>query len=197
MAQFASADELAAVLSLGGQPVTFTPSEATAADLILSGVSAAVQRHTGQIVEKVVDDTVVLQGNWSRELQLPQWPVVSVSAVKVNGAPVATGTWYLAAGKLYRGYLPVFNGPDDWGGDLFLSSWLGPISTVEVTYTHGFDPIPDDLRLFAVRVAARLLDNPEGATSLKLGIYEERQAATAGLLTEAEKAEVDWLRNHL
>jgi len=192
---FAAVSDLEAVLG-----VTFSAQEATAANLVLLGVSAAIRRYTRQTVDLVTNDVAVLQGTWSRELVLPQWPVVSVSNVLINSGQVAAGTWFLTGNnKLYRGYLPIFNGPDDWGGDLFLSSWLGPISTVQVTYTHGFAVIPDDLKLTTVKVAARIFGNPTGDAREQIGGtrtgYKVDYGATN--LTKDEQAEVDWLRTDL
>lgn len=195
MSQFASAVELAAFLG-----TTFDSEQTTAANLCLAGASGAIKRHTGQQVELVTDDQVVLQGTWSKELILPQWPVLGVSSVKINNGVVAPGTWFLTGnGRLYRGYLPIFNGPDDWGGDLFLSSWLGPISAVGVTYSHGFDLIPDDLKLLVLKVAARTLNNPSGSSGEHIGNYSDTFSVGGdgdGTLTKAEKVEIEWLCNH-
>lgn len=194
MAQFASADELAAFLRVPA----FDAPGIVAANLCLAGASAAIQRYTGQQIELVTDDVQKLQGTWSKELELPQWPVVSVSDVRINSGVVAPGTWFLTSnGRLYRGYLPIFNGPDDWGGDLFLTSWLGPISTVQVTYTHGWETIPDDVKLVTLRVAARAMGNPTAATQEHIGAYSVSYAPGTATLTEADEKDLAWVRNHL
>jgi len=187
--QFATADDLATLLR-----ASFDASQEEAADLLLAGVTGAMQRAAGgQQIALVSNDTVTLQGTWDRELILPQWPVVSVSAVSVNGGPVAAGTWFLTGtGKLYRGYLPVFNGPSDWGGDLYLSSWLGPTAAVVVTYTHGIDPVPPDIKLMCLTAASRAFLNPEGITGETIGNYSYTMQVDPGgagtLLTESDQA---------
>ncbi len=197
MSQFATADDLAVFLR-----TEFDPTEQAAADLTLAGVSATIQKHTGQRLELVTNDVAVLQGTWARELVLPQWPVLSVSSVKINGSPAAAGTWFLTGtGKLYRGYLPIFNGPDDWGGDLFLSSWLGPVAAVEVTYTHGFNPIPADIVLTTIKVAARILANPEEVVRESVAnvylVQHGRTAEGMGILTPEEQSALDYYRRVL
>jgi len=174
---------------------TFSADQTVAAELVLAGATAAIRRHTGQTISRVTDDVAVLQGTWARELVLPQWPVVSVSAVQLNGFPVATGTWILSGGsKLYRGNLPIFNGPDDWGGDMFLSSWLGPMASIRVTYTHGFSTVPDDVRSICLAAAGRVVSNPAGLNSETIGNYSY-QASTTGaggeLLTPVEMELLD------
>lgn len=188
----ATPEELAALLGR-----TFTDAETIAADIVLAGAAAAIRRYTGQHITLVEDDVAVLQGTWARELVLPQWPVVAVSSVKLNGFTVATGTWILSGGsKLYRGNLPIFNGPDDWGGDLFLSSWLGPMAAVEVTYTHGIDPVPDDVKSICLAAAARAMTNPTALDGETIGGYSYMQRAVAGhdLLMPAELVLLDRYR---
>jgi len=190
VSQFATASELATLLQR-----SFSTAETNAANLVLAGVSGAIQRHTGQQIEKVDNDDVKLAGVWTRELTLPQWPVISVSSVKVNNGPVAAGTWILAGGKLYRGTLPIFNGPDDWGGDMYLSSWLGPMATVEVVYTHGFAVIPPEVKLICMRAAWRVMSNPDGFNSETVGGYYSVthgvEAQSTAVLSENEKKELD------
>lgn len=166
VSQFATANELATIIKR-----TFNAEEIAAADLLLQLISGEIQRHTGQHIELVTDDHVTLHGNYGRQLVLPQWPVIAVSAVSINGNAVAAGTWTFAGNILYRGSLPVFNGPDDWGGDLSATSWWGPLAAIAVTYTHGFATIPDDVRSVCLRAGARALERPEWAST---GNYYQR-----------------------
>lgn len=186
VSQFATADELATILRS-----SFDATEQDAADLLLQGITGSMQRMAGgQKIELVTDDVATLQGTWERELILPQWPVVSVSSVKINDTPIAAGTWFLTGtGKLYRGYLPIFNGPTDWGGDLYLSSWVGPVAAVEVTYTHGINPLPADIKMICLTAAARAFSNPEARTSESVAnVYSQTTdvSIVSNLLTSGE-----------
>lgn len=184
MTQFASVDDLATL-------TTLAPEEEAAADMLLTAASAAIIRATGQQFELVTNDDAVLRGTWDRTLVLPQRPVVAVSAVSINGLAVPTGTWLLAGYTLYRGHLPIFNGPDDWGGDIYLTSWGGPMSAVQVTYTHGFAQIPADVAMVCMQAALRALRNPEGDTGETIGQYSHQTApdhAAGIVLTDAEQA---------
>lgn len=180
MSQFASTTDLAHLLKRA-----LTTDESVAADLALTLVTDAIKTETDQQIEHVTNDVVTLQGNWTNKLELPEWPVLGVSAVTVNGAALAAGTWFLAAHTLWRGNLPIFNGPDDWGGDLFFSSWLGPGQAIVVTYSHGFATIPDVIRAVCIRAALRLVGNPEGLKSETVGT--SRSDPDPDLLTDNEK----------
>lgn len=189
MGQFASSADLAALLRR-----TFSAADTAAANLVLDAVTGAIKAHTGQTIEKVTGDVAKLRGTWARELELPQWPVLAVSGIKLNGYTVPTGTWLLAANKIYRGNLPIFNGPDEWGGDLWITTWLGPAAIVEVTYDHGFETIPGNIKGLCLKAAARMFEGPDGATSETIGNYSYSRTegvADSALLTEAEKAELD------
>jgi hypothetical protein len=83
-------------------------------------------------------------------IPLPEQPVTAVSAV--NG---------LAANVGFRLF----------GGQLLVSStalWTWPLT---VTYSHGFQSIPADLKAVGLRLAAKLLSNPSGLRSETIGGY--------------------------
>lgn len=85
---------------------------------------AAVRHH----VSHVDDDTVVLDGTGSESLLLPHSPVTAVSAVVVEGSDVTEQVQRSTEGMLrYPGGFP---------------DTLGAVS---VTYSHGYDPVPDEI----------------------------------------------------
>lgn len=85
---------------------------------------AAVRHH----VSRVDDEHVVLDGTGAVSLLLPHAPVLTVSAVLVEGEDVTEQVQASADGMLR--YPDGF--PDALGA-------------VQVTYTHGHDPVPDEI----------------------------------------------------
>lgn len=164
-----------------------------AADLALTLATALIQNQTRQHLFYVADDTVVLVGG-QRRLFLPERPVI--------GTPVVTA---LAPSALYRydppdqltyGIPPgalaasfYSNAPDAMRG-------VWPLQ-VEVTYSHGYQTIPDDLRAVCLSVASRAVTNPQGLRGETLGPYAIQYAGggdilTAGVaLTSAEQRLLD------
>ncbi len=127
-----------------------------AALLALDLASATVRSYTGQLLSRVADDTVTLVGSGGWLLLLPETPVAGVSAVTVDAEPVAAdGFRWDAYGRL--SLRPRTMWPFD--------------SDVAVTYTHGFDPVPDDIRAVTIQAASRAFTNPEGVRSEGIGSY--------------------------
>lgn len=175
--QFADAADLAIFLNL-----TFDAGLTLQADALLQGATTAIRAEAGQHISLVDDDTVLLAGTWGYDLELPEWPVVSVDAVLVNGDPIVSpGSFEWNTRQLLRRSLALseLTGAGLWNqapGARFNNAghWGGPSSTVEVTYTHGFATIPDDLVLICKQAAARCIVNPSGVDSESLGAYSVR-----------------------
>lgn len=152
MALFASAAALAEYLG----EAAFTGARLAQATSHLEIASARIQNWTRQRIERVAGDVIVLAGTADWELVLPERPVVSVGLVKVDGAVLAAGGYRIVGDTLVR----------RTGG------WVGPTdSVVEVTYTHGYSPIPDDIRAVTLALAARMSSNPLGVTQEGIGSY--------------------------
>lgn len=184
MASFADASDVATLLP--GRDLT--DDELDAADLLCQLATGEIQAATNQQIVLVVNDVANLRGTWASTLRLPQRPVVSVSAINAAGFGVPVGSWQLVQDSLHRGRLPIFNGPDIDDPDLYGTSWFGPGTNVQVTYTHGFaaDAIPADLRSAVVRAALEFFVNPEGFTAETIGQYSyQKKAGDGGLVPKA------------
>lgn len=120
-----------------------------------------------QVISRVVDDVVVLDGDRA-QLVLPQRPVVEVSGI----TGLASSAWALAGDVL------TLTAATDWA------------SKVAITYTHGYDPIPDEVIGVVCAVAARIRDNPRGrrAGQRQVGNFSESatyaDGGAGGLLTQ-------------
>jgi hypothetical protein len=155
------------------------PVDAAAADLALASASAVIRKWTRQTITRVVDDVVTLRVVDCDELVLPQRPVVSVSEVKVNA--LVLNDWVLSGERLLR-----------TGGWRYLpgtSSYPDP-GLVQVTYTHGWDEIPDDVRGVCLDLAASTVSNPGMLRQESIDDYSRTLAAESlglGSLTASHK----------
>jgi hypothetical protein len=126
-----------------------TPVDAAAADLALASASAAIRRWTRQTITRVVDDVARLRIIDCDQLVLPQRPVESVSQVMVNA--LVLDDWVLSGDRLLR------NG--GWHRLPGTTTFPDP-GLAQVTYTHGWDEIPDDVRGVCLDLASATLSNP-------------------------------------
>lgn len=102
---------------------------------LLAALSAASRRFAGAVrhpVRLIANDTVTLYGDCTDRLLLPAAPVTAITSVTVDGTALAAGTDYRVrkdAGILRR-----------MGGAVW-PDW----AEVDVVWSHGYDPIPDDI----------------------------------------------------
>lgn len=176
MTSFATVADLGTFLNR-----TLTGGDASQAQMFLDGATAAIKQEANQTLERV-QTSALLAGSWSNELELPERPVVAVAAVLLNGVLVGTGDYewnsrqLLRRGRLFGQSIGTV---DDYAyrpGSTFghQAHWGGPSSTVQVTYTHGFDPIPQVLVTLCLQVAARTMLNPAGIQSETVAGYSVR-----------------------
>lgn len=140
---FADAAELDVLLQYAAPP--------TASELALAGASGAVRSYCGWVLSR---ESAVLtaEGAGGVLLDLPTLHLVSVDSILVNGEAVDLDTVIVTRrGQLVR--------PAYWPND----------AKVEVDCVHGYDPIPDVVKLVTLTLAARILTNPEGAKSASVG----------------------------
>lgn len=153
------------------------PLNEASAMLALRRASARVRAYTGQTLSFVSGETVDLSGG-ERVLALPQRPLVvddsnalTVVELQVFGTtevPLTEGADFSRLGnELTRGqpwYQPTrFMG---WPWQARLGVWA---PKVRVTYSHGYEEIPDDVVDVVLDLAATNLTNPHGLRSLTVG----------------------------
>lgn len=177
---------------------------------LLEMASAAVRRFTRQTLSLVVDDVVNIPSSGTTVLVLAERPVVSVDRVEVQHGP---GWWWFDGSPDELPARAGWAAPDlgrftwDAFGQLRRLdglTWGARFDPVEVTYTHGYDPVPADLvGLVAGKVASFMAGaaaNPEGLRSLQVGAMSETysnpigSAAAIGPAALSE-AEQDMLRD--
>jgi hypothetical protein len=130
------------------------------AELALASASAVIRSWTRQSISRIADDVVTLRVLASSELVLPQRPVVSVSRVRVN--ELVLQDWVLSGDRLLR--------TGGWRRLPGTTTYPDP-GLVEVTYTHGWEEIPDDIRAVCVDLAAMTSVNPSMLREVAIDDY--------------------------
>ncbi|WP_018350951.1 hypothetical protein [Longispora albida] len=138
---------------------TTAPVPANAAALLLVA-STEVRGYCGWNISAEPDASAVLDGDGSMILLLPTLLLTAVHTVKVDGIPVTDYEWS-AAGVLRR-----------------RAGWPDQFRAVEVTFGHGYDPVPDDVAAMVVSVAARHAATPAAYRQEAIGAYSYTTAAS-------------------
>ncbi|GGV91590.1 hypothetical protein [Streptomyces massasporeus] len=142
---------------------TFTPEQELQAQALLDQASSIVRSYVRlDITRATTTDTFTMRRadpvlhRCAGAVTLPQRPVVDITSVKVND--VETAEWWQD------------------GNDLLLRSaaWDRPPAAhrapqVTVTYTHGWDEVPGDIRAIVLQAANRVIVNPSGIRSETVG----------------------------
>lgn len=145
-------------------------SDVVRADSILTDVSASVRRFCGQDFTQATttDRLAVRRGR----VRLPQWPVTAVSAVAdINANPVLF-SWVDGDIVTLSQNLDSFT----------FEPWSNGFTHVDVTYTHGYAILPDDIVGIVCQIAARVLGSPpeqSGKQSEEIGDYSYSLGAAA------------------
>ena len=110
---------------------------------------AVIESAAGQRFVSPSATTVKLSGGGVDSLTLPAFPVSSVDLVEVDGTELTENDYWLdeRAGILYRD-----------------QSWSRGLGNITVTFTGG-QSAPAEIELIAVRLAARIFENPQDYTS--------------------------------
>jgi hypothetical protein len=146
----ATLDDLKAAIR---DPESFTDTDLNLALKRASGRFRGQVRHPVSLVE---NDQIVLDGTGTRTLQLPAAPITDIT-VTLAGRLLEEGPDFEVSRR---------NGILRRAGGRF---WPDGLENVAVTYTHGYDPIPDD-------VADAVLEH---ATTLAM-VYAHIQQEGAG-----------------
>ena len=137
-------------------------AETNSAQLALDIASSIVRARTGQDFTLVEDDVVTLDG-YGEDLYLPQRPVASVASVLTrHRGSLATVDAALNTDFEVRGHRLRWVGIGAWPYE------------ATVTYTHGYETVPDDVKGATLAVAAELHSNPEGLSASAIDDSNDR-----------------------
>lgn len=136
-----------------------------------------VRGYCKQKFDYVVGDVELVNPRPDSSAQLKELPVEAVTLVEAWMISGATGqfAWQTLTDWAWtpEGYLydttPVVVGVYSSGYSTVYPSWPRLPKSLRVTYTHGFQTIPDDLQGVVLRIAAELEANPSYAHSEKVG----------------------------
>jgi len=131
-------------------------------EALIVQVDAMILKWLGRNIE---EDTYVEypEGYGSRRIRLKQQPVTAVSEVRIDSLRQFTATNTLLAASEYQivnGMLFRLTGTwpnsreNRWG--LLADATVPSVGMVKVTYTAGYDPVPDDVTLAADMLVVKL-----------------------------------------
>lgn len=138
---------------------TLTTLEATRVVPLLTDASASVRNYTRQTITQVTDDVVRLKIRNGR-VRLPQRPATAVTTVKNTLGDLVLFQW--DGGSIV---VVGSNVPDTFAW----VPWLNGMAAVDVTYTHGYSTVPDDI----VGVVCSIVMRALGREPLDAGITSE------------------------
>jgi hypothetical protein len=163
--QFATATDLNNLLQTTVPPATAT--------LLLELSTSVIQSAVGQRIVDITDTAVVDIDEYTVWLELPQYPIRSVTSVVLDGTTITD--WSLRRQRLWRavGWMRV----------------ISPPSKATVTYVHGHVAGSQYLQLarnMCLSLAVVGFGNPGAVSSEKIDDYQVSyaDAATRMLLTE-------------
>ena len=137
MANFCTVVDLAQLL----QVQISTAAQIASAERAIAEASAAIRNYCHQEIELVTNETITLDSAGGTKVFLPQLPVLSVAEVVEDDETLVEDDDY----KL--GQWGIFHRVD--------AKWTSGIQILEITYTHGYETIPDDVVAVCARAAAR------------------------------------------
>lgn len=161
---------------------TLDPAQAASA---LRRASGRVRKHCRQELSFHSQDTVTLPGN-GRVLYLPQRPVVvdDVNVLSVTELFGITNVEYVALeGRDFTRIGSQLTRGEAWWAPTRLMGWpwMRPQGVwsqrVRVTYSHGYQEMPDDLLDVVLDIAAMTMTNPMGLRSEAIDDYSRTFAS--------------------
>lgn len=127
---------------------TFTESEESQAEAIISAVSFVIEGEAGVSFTPVLDEEVRMQADGYGMIELNAKPVASVTVYEVDGVDELS--------------YPVWDG-------LCTIYGLEPNQVVDIIYSHGYPSVPGDIKAVAYGVCSRILINPGGLRQETVG----------------------------
>jgi hypothetical protein len=122
------------------------------ADLAVTGASGIVRSYCGWNLSRAVE-TLTVTANGSISVNLPTLRLNDVTEVRADGAVLDPAEY-------------------GWGSNGVLAAryrWPLGMQYLAVDVDHGYDPVPDEVRLSCLSMASRLYSNPEGLSSKSSG----------------------------
>lgn len=123
-----------------------------------AALGAASSRFRGQVrhpVSYVADETLVLDGYGTKTVLLPAAPVTAVSELLLDGVELVDGTDF------------------EWSQDGYVRRlgcvWPNRLRCIQITQSHGYDPIPEDIAEVIIDQARSQYTVRPGVQSMQVG----------------------------
>lgn len=177
---------------------------ADAMDMALRRASARVRRYTRQDITLVTSETVELPGG-ERVLRLPQYPLVVDDAnplTVVELADFSGAEWAAIEGRDYSRLGNELTRGYPWQAPTRLMGWPWNrphgiwAPKVRVTYSHGYDEVPDDIVDIVVDLAVMNLSNPGNLREVAIDDYRQVFASESIGGARLSKSHKDDLRSY-
>lgn len=152
-----------------------TSAESNRIDALILDASGSVIAYTGQTF--VLEETTALLPIRNGAIRLPLRPVTAVDMVEDGNSNALTFTWIDGDSTISlssHGYL------NEWELNIPAGT---RVSKASVTYTHGWEPIPDDVIGVVCQIVGRALGTPStesGMTSETIANYSYSLGSAAG-----------------
>lgn len=170
----ATVEELAAYL---GREID---EEDPSAILALNIASDLIRNFCGHSITQVEDDEIILDGTGTQLLLLPATPVTEVASVEVDGEELEEDDYAWSR----RGWIVRTDG----------YYWPTDPSSIAVTYTHGYETVPDSVKGVALALAGRVVDGSSGIKQESIGSYSVTYADPSPTLRANEQAGLEPFR---
>lgn len=165
MTAFFTAEDLALQLQI-------TDIDEDAAELMADLASGIIRDDLRQLIDAVTDEEITIYGDGGELIMLPERPVTAVTSVILAGQPITAFDWR-PTGALRRVIYPG----SQFAGEQTMCWPFGV--PVQITYSHGYDTVPNTLKSVALQLAVRAYTNPEGLELKTVADVTYRYAQTA------------------
>ncbi|MFE7566209.1 mobile element protein [Streptomyces sp. NPDC057539] len=125
---------------------------------LLAALKAASRRFRGAVRHPVTftaGDVVTLDGTGQESVLLPAAPVTAVASLLLDGEALTEGVDFT------------------WSADGFLRRtsrcWPDRLRCIEVSYSHGWDPVPEDIQEVVVDQARAMFRVQPGVQTIQAG----------------------------
>ncbi|MFE2164886.1 hypothetical protein ACFXB3_07400 [Streptomyces sp. NPDC059447] len=177
---------------------------AEAMDMALRRASARVRRYTRQDITLVIGETVDLPGG-ERVLRLPQYPLLVDNANPLTVVELADFSgveWTAIEGRDYSRLGNELTRGYPWQAPTRLMGWPWNrphgvwAPKIRVTYSHGYDEVPDDIVDIVVDLAVMNLSNPGNLREVAIDDYRQTFASESIGGARLSKSHKDDLRSY-
>jgi hypothetical protein len=125
------------------------------ADMAVQGASGIVRGHCGWDIARTVE-TLTVDASGGASVNLPTLRLNDVTEVRVDGAVLDVADYGWSA----NGILVVTSAAGCWPRGL---------RRIAADVDHGYEPVPDEVRIVCCAIAARLYSNPENLLQRSTG----------------------------